>query len=74
MVIHHIGGQALSVEIGHRYVDCVDESDMNALYSDYMEGLDYRTVSLGLNFSVTLSNHCDFATFHWRSRNVVQLQ
>ena len=34
MVIHHMGGQALSVEIGHRYVDRVDESDMNALYSD----------------------------------------
>ena len=40
MVIHHIGGQALSVEIGHRHVDRVDESDMNALYSDSMEGLD----------------------------------
>ena len=40
MVLYHIGGQALTMEIGHRSVDRVDESDMNALYSDSMEGLD----------------------------------
>ena len=49
MVLHHIGGQALNVEISHRYVDHVDKSDMNMLCSDSMEQLDYRTVNLGLN-------------------------
>ena len=38
-VLHPFGGQALSVEIGHRSVDRVDESDMNT-YSDSMKGLD----------------------------------
>ena len=38
-VLHPFGGQALSVEIGQRSVDRVDESDMNT-YSDSMKGLD----------------------------------
>ena len=34
----HIRRQALSVEVGHQSVDCVDKRDMNALYSNSMEG------------------------------------